>query len=96
MTKQLTRPDFYSLIKHEKRLFTEYKKFAQDIYRVEFGNSFLKSAVQKTSEGVMICYLDSYYEKQDDKIKLIGYVTFEIAYRINGNKGFDTVTFETA
>lgn len=96
MTKELTRNSFNESTKHCKSLFEESKYFNKDIYIIEFGNSFLKAAIQKTDEGVQIIYLDSYYDTNADKVKLIGYATFVIAYRINGNKGFETVEIHSA
>lgn len=44
MTTELTRNSFNELIKNNKYPFKELKYVMQDIYRIEFGNSFLKAA----------------------------------------------------
>lgn len=92
--KSLTRPEFKEWTKYDH--FIEYKEFLRDIFRIELKESFLKVAVQKTDEGVQIVYLDSKYDSIEDKLKLISYATFVIAYRKNKNRGFETVTFEEA
>lgn len=87
MTTTLTKIDFEKSIQNNRSYFTEYK-CKGGIYRIEFLDSFIKCAVQKTDEGVQIIYLDSVYAHPDHMQKLIGYVTFIIAHKINKNKPF--------
>lgn len=95
MTNQLTRIDFNkNIFKTDSWKFTEYRKYKDTTYRIEFLDSFIKCDISKTKEGVQIVYLDSEYKEDTHKINLIAYATFIIAYRLNKNKGFETVTFE--
>lgn len=88
-TKQLSRIQFNELIANDK---FHYKKQAlNDIYKIEIENSFLKCLICKENYGVQIVYLDSYYETNEHKIKLLMFAGFHIAYKINGNRGFETI-----
>lgn len=86
----IERTQFLTQNKYD--LFKELKRF-DDIYIVDLDDSFIKCAIQKTNEGVQVIYLDSYYEDNNHQVKLMCYVTFVIAYRINGNKGFEKIEF---
>lgn len=90
MTTTLTKIDFEKSIQRDKSYFTEYKA-KKNIYRIEFLDSFIKCYVGKTEIGVEIIYLDSVYAHPDHMQKLIGYVTFIIAHKINKNKPFKEI-----
>lgn len=89
---ELTRDEFISWYDNKKNYFTKYKS-EKDIYRIEYNFSFIKCAIQKTKNGVQIIYLDSDYNDILHKKILIAYCTFIIAYRLNKNKMFESVTF---
>lgn len=88
--KRLTKSDFDKTFKDYE--FVEYKT-QKDIYRIEFYNSFIKCAIQKTSTGVSIIYLDSFWYSIEDKIKIMCYIQFKIAEKLNDNKKFETIIF---
>lgn len=90
MNTLVKRNDF--LISNLDERFKEYKSF-EDIYRIEYRESFIKCAIQKTESGVQIIYLDSHYENNLQMKNLISYATFVIAYRVNDNNGFNQVEF---
>lgn len=92
-TQSLTKTDFESLTRNCKSSFTEYRKKLSDIYRVEFLDSYIKCAICATWDGVEIIYLDSHYSEPDHQKKLIGYITFVIAYKLNKNKPFERIEF---
>lgn len=89
VTKQLTRQQFNELISDDCITYSEIN--LNDIYRIKLGNSSLKCIIQKTEHGVQIVYLNSYYEQIEHRIKLLMFAGFVIAYRINGNRGFETI-----
>lgn len=89
---KLTKHDFDKSFKDYEYEFVEYKT-DEDIYRIEYGDSFLKCAIQKTNIGVQIIYLDSFFNFLDEKIKIFCYIQFVIAYKLNDNRGFKTIEF---
>lgn len=91
---ELTRNEFIKWYEKRKNSFNEYEsKSFKDVYRIEYNFSFIKCAIQRTKNGVQIIYLNSDYNDILHKKILIAYCTFIIAYRLNKNKMFESVTF---
>lgn len=88
--KILTKSDFDKQFKDWE--FVEWKT-QKDIYKIEFLNSFIKCAIQKTNDGVHVIYLDSHWETIEEKIKIFCYIQFVIAYKLNNNRGFREIVF---
>lgn len=89
VTKQLTRQQFNDIVSNDK--IDYYETTQRDVYRIKLENSFLKCLIQKTEHGVQIVWLDSSYEKIEHRIKLLMFAGFHIAYKINNNRGFETI-----